>query len=197
MNHSVENLMYDVMYTANLSLGYVSLDNSSLLLTQTNSTPPQEFTVSLDTGSGPLWVMVAGCGGDSSCAPSVPKYYPNRSSTFEPLESLIVLHYGKGDASGHLMQDAASIGGWGVPSQQFIGINYLLDMPAKALAGVSGLVGLGPTSYRNQTNFLVEVARSWLDQQFGFYAGRTAYLPNATDEDQYASRELNSQITFG
>jgi hypothetical protein len=95
------------------------------------------------------------------------------------------------------MQDAASIGGWGVPSQQFIGINYLLDMPAKALAGVSGLVGLSPTSYRNQTNFLVEVARSWLDQQFGFYAGRTAYLPNATDEDQYASRELNSQITFG
>lgn len=76
----------------------------------TLGTPPQKFTVDLDTGSSDLWV--AANGADSA-------YNPQNSSTYTDYRSGFAISYGDGSsASGDWVKDTITYGGASVP--QFV-----------------------------------------------------------------------------
>lgn len=94
----------------------------------TLGTPPQKFTVDLDTGSSDLWVVANG---------SANAYDPKKSSTYSDYKPGFSINYGDGShASGDWVKDTLTFGGASVPqfvfaaattvasSEQIFGIGY-------------------------------------------------------------------------
>ncbi|KAG5355177.1 Acid protease [Yarrowia sp. B02] len=76
----------------------------------TIGTPPQQFTVDLDTGSSDLWVAADGSKG---------AYNPKKSSTYQDYKPGFGISYGDGShASGDWVKDTVTFGGASVP--QFV-----------------------------------------------------------------------------
>ncbi|KAI9469822.1 MAG: aspartic peptidase domain-containing protein [Benjaminiella poitrasii] len=65
-------------------------------------TPPQEFLVSVDTGSADTWVPSTSCP-DDQCPYT--KFKTNESSTFEWMNSSFAVQYGAGSISGNYAKD--------------------------------------------------------------------------------------------
>ncbi|KAI7886066.1 acid protease, partial [Lichtheimia hyalospora FSU 10163] len=79
-------------------------------------TPPQNFTVTLDTGSGDLWVPSTACP-TSECPYS--RFDESASSTFKNIQSAFNVVYGIGSVNGTYATDTVTIGGVSVQNQQF------------------------------------------------------------------------------
>ena len=61
-------------------------------------TPPQPFTLLLDTGSSTTWVPLEGCG--QPCGNPPHTLSPDASSTFERTDMLFDIRYGIGFSRG-------------------------------------------------------------------------------------------------
>nr|AAR88047.1 pregnancy-associated glycoprotein 5 [Odocoileus virginianus] len=114
----------DLMYIGNITIG----------------SPPQQFSVIIDTSSSDLWVSFIYCQ-----APSCSKYLrynPKTSSSFQSDEGKhIKLTYGSGSITGVLATDTVRIGGLIAKSQTFVlSMNKLSG--ALEQAPYDGIMGL-------------------------------------------------------
>ncbi|KAJ8653146.1 hypothetical protein O0I10_011195 [Lichtheimia ornata] len=89
---------------------------SEYLIQVAIGTPPQNFTVTLDTGSGDLWVPSSACP-TSQCPYS--RFDESASSTFKNTQSAFNIVYGIGSVNGTYATDTVTIGGVSVQNQQF------------------------------------------------------------------------------
>ncbi|GLE05090.1 hypothetical protein PINS_up014074 [Pythium insidiosum] len=118
------NNMQNYQYFADISLG----------------TPPQTFSVLLDTGSSDAWVPAESC---AACGQHA-RFNAAASSTFrllgDPYEGL----YGSGDAYGDVACDRLQLGAYEIPTFAFALIrNETGDIPSFVPDGVLGLAFRG------------------------------------------------------
>ena len=120
------------LYIANVSIG----------------TPPQDFSLFIDTGSSDLWVNAPNSdicterGGDLC---SLGTYDANSSSTYKYVNSLFDVSYADGSgADGDYATDTVSIGGKSITDLQF-GIGYDSGSP-------EGILGVGYTADEGQAD---------------------------------------------
>ncbi|XP_064237086.1 napsin-A-like isoform X2 [Aotus nancymaae] len=74
-------------------------------------TPPQNFTVTFDTGSSNLWVPSKRCHLSSVPCWFHHRFNPNASSSFQPNGTKFTIEYGTGRVDGILSEDKLTIGG--------------------------------------------------------------------------------------
>lgn len=124
---------YETLYIANISIG----------------TPPQDFSLHIDTGSSDLWVNAPNSeicteqGGDICSLGG--SYDANSSSTYKYVNSLFNVSYVDGSgADGDYATDTVSIGGKSIADLQF-GIGYNSNSP-------EGILGVGYTADEAQTS---------------------------------------------
>ncbi|KAJ8658562.1 hypothetical protein O0I10_005602 [Lichtheimia ornata] len=86
-------------------------------------TPPQNFTVALDTGSSDLWIPSTDC--PLQLCP-LRRYDPAQSSTYEDTGEPFRITYGIGNANGSYARDTVHLGQLQVEKQQF-GLAKLTD----------------------------------------------------------------------
>ncbi|KAL6297890.1 aspartic peptidase domain-containing protein [Sparassis latifolia] len=109
--------------------------------TVTAGTPPQDFSVILDTGSSDLWFPVTNC---STC-PVGPAFDPSVSTSLKIPEVngqayAVTIPYGSGTVAGVLVQDTITMGGFSIAQQTFVAVE---DMTSGVLHGTAaGLMGL-------------------------------------------------------
>ncbi|ORY96749.1 aspartic peptidase domain-containing protein [Syncephalastrum racemosum] len=89
---------------------------SEYLVTVGIGTPPQNFTVALDTGSADLWVPSAACPTDEC---PFARFEPNQSSTYQSTNRPFDIAYGTGSANGTYVLDVVQVGDVRVAEQQF------------------------------------------------------------------------------
>ncbi|KAF8813965.1 acid protease [Phlegmacium glaucopus] len=118
--------------------------DASYVTTMTIGTPPQTFSVVLDTGSSDLWLPGQNC---RTCPSGSPIFDTSTSSTFKSVsvtstaaDPEISILYGSGAVRGVLGSDTVTMGGFTVSAQTFLSVDAmttgLVDAP------VSGLMGL-------------------------------------------------------
>ncbi|CAO3624698.1 unnamed protein product [Cunninghamella blakesleeana] len=91
-------------------------DGTEYLISIFIGTPPQEFKVALDTGSGEIWVPSINC--DIDLCPHK-RFNPNDSSTFQTTNQSFSIKYGIGNADGIYGKDIIKIGGIQIDEHQF------------------------------------------------------------------------------
>ncbi|KAI7854969.1 aspartic peptidase domain-containing protein [Circinella umbellata] len=92
-------------------------DQGSQYLVQVGiGTPPQNFTVTLDTGSADLWVPSSQCP-KSECP--FGGFKESASSTFQGNGDDFGIQYGIGSVNGTYVKDTVTVAGASVPDQQF------------------------------------------------------------------------------
>jgi hypothetical protein len=119
----------------------VALTNEETLyfMNVTIGTPAQDLRLHIDTGSSDLWVNVASSSlceerGDPCAASGV--YAPNKSSTYEYINSQFNITYVDGSGSvGDYVSDTVAFGGVTLSNQQF-GIGY-------SSSSAEGILGIG------------------------------------------------------
>ncbi|KAF7721969.1 hypothetical protein EC973_003882 [Apophysomyces ossiformis] len=79
-------------------------------------TPPQQFAVTLDTGSADLWVPSSAC--PTSACP-YERFDQSKSSTFKALNQDFGVRYGIGNVNGTYATDTVTVAGTTVKNQQF------------------------------------------------------------------------------
>ncbi|XP_078054033.1 gastricsin-like [Mustelus asterias] len=82
----------------------------------TVGTPPQSFTVAIDTGSSNLWVPSVYCG--SPGCTNHAKFNPTQSSTYTTNGQSFAFYYGSGMLTGIFGTDTVNIAGITVPRQK-------------------------------------------------------------------------------
>ncbi|XP_030078160.1 pepsin A [Microcaecilia unicolor] len=102
-------------------------------------TPPQDFTVIFDTGSTELWVPSTYCH-NSACLKHR-RFDPNQSSTFQPTNQKIAVHYGTGAMTAVLGRDVVQVGSVTVTNQVF-GLSetedqFLYHVPYDGILGLA------------------------------------------------------------
>ncbi|NXQ86843.1 PEPC protein, partial [Nyctibius grandis] len=136
-------------------------------------TPPQNFLVLFDTGSGNLWVPSTSC--QTAACENHSRFNPSQSSTFSGIDATYTLSYGFGDVSVELGYDTVTIQNIVVSSQEFgLSLNeptspfYYLDFD-----GILGMSypGVGISGYNTlMQNMLQQNQLS--EPIFSFYYSR-------------------------
>ncbi|KAI9033596.1 aspartic peptidase domain-containing protein [Phycomyces nitens] len=93
-----------------------NINNVQYVVQMSFGTPPQEFTLILDTGSANLWIPSTQC--DPNLCPNT-RFDQVASSTFTPTNLNFAVNYGTGNASGSLATDTVTIAGATVLNQPF------------------------------------------------------------------------------
>ncbi|KAJ3162006.1 hypothetical protein HDU86_005704 [Geranomyces michiganensis] len=114
---------YDLLYSTNIQLG----------------TPPQTFSVIIDTGSSDLWVPSTQC---SACGDRR-RYNPTLSKTAFQLGIPVTTYYGIGSATGTVVVDTVRCGTLSVTGQVFVAADSNTNIQP---AYVDGLIGLSFSS---------------------------------------------------
>ncbi|SAM02152.1 hypothetical protein [Absidia glauca] len=89
---------------------------SQYLVSISVGTPPQQFSVTLDTGSADLWIPSSTC--DKKSCP-FGGFDTTKSSTFQSLQEKFGIQYGIGSVNGTYVQDTVMVSGARVSRQQF------------------------------------------------------------------------------
>ncbi|XP_060786814.1 pepsin A-like isoform X1 [Neoarius graeffei] len=104
----------------------------------TIGTPPQSFTVLMDTGSSNLWVPSVYC--SSQACQNHDQFNPQQSSTFQTNNESISIAYGTGSMTGFTGYDTVTVGGISVQNQIF-GLSET-EAPFMASMTPDGILGL-------------------------------------------------------
>ncbi|KAI8370630.1 aspartic peptidase domain-containing protein [Radiomyces spectabilis] len=125
-------------------------DNSEYLVNIRIGTPPQNFTVALDTGSADVWVPSIEC--DKIQCP-LNRFDPSKSKTFEKTRHPFAIKYGIGKANGTYARDTMTIGklkvakqpfGLAKSTEQIITVpNTMTNKPKEEQVFPNGILGLG------------------------------------------------------
>ncbi|KAK7692175.1 hypothetical protein QCA50_003796 [Cerrena zonata] len=116
--------------------------DSSYLGNVAIGTPPQTFSVVLDTGSSDLWVASSSC---PSCDSDTPRFDPSKSSTVARTQTTsgdteVDIHYGSGQVAGIVATDTVTMGGFTNSKQTML---VATQMSSGLLDGqASGIMGL-------------------------------------------------------
>ncbi|KAI8384750.1 aspartic peptidase domain-containing protein [Radiomyces spectabilis] len=169
----------DLAYLMNISIG----------------TPPQPFTVLLDTGSSATWVPIYGC--NKSCGYPHHSLQPTNSSTFESLNLSFSIRYGDGFSRGYYAQDTMTVEGVPVPKAYFAVSNF--NDGELATDGADGILGIGPDSlstYNNPDGKTIPTLVSTMYQQ-GLIRHNVFSVKFEPVNFTLASNRINGAITFG
>ncbi|KAI8607943.1 aspartic peptidase domain-containing protein, partial [Chytriomyces sp. MP71] len=90
----------------------------------TIGTPPQTFTLQIDTGSSAMWVGSTVCNAMHECKDGH-AFNPDASSTFKNVSNGLetTIQYGSGQISGLASEDVVRLGPYSVAQQQFLLVN--------------------------------------------------------------------------
>lgn len=148
-----------VKRSENSSLGKISpigLKNFKLLeyyFQISIGNPPQVFDVSVDSGSGDLWVPSSACKNCPKIDRRTPRnlYDSSLSSTYKKDGEKFFISYGSGWVEGRRSYDDVTIGGITVKNQLFSEADVISGFEKDA---ADGLVGLGRSIDKNKTTLL-------------------------------------------
>ncbi|CAO3597542.1 unnamed protein product [Absidia cylindrospora] len=98
---------------------------SQYLVSISVGTPPQNFSVTLDTGSADLRIPSSSC--DKQSCP-FGGFNTGKSSTFQPMQEKFSIQYGIGSVNGTYVKDTVMVSGAKVPQQQFGLATYTKDI---------------------------------------------------------------------
>jgi hypothetical protein len=118
-------------------------------------TPPQTFTVALDSGSSDLWIPSMKCTTETGCPGA--KFVSSQSSTFKATSKPFNMVYAIGTDNGSYVQDTVNIGPFTIQDQVF----GLVDSAANTTKSPSnhpyldGILGMGwdTATYGSFANF--------------------------------------------
>ncbi|KAL4207183.1 acid protease [Rhizopus microsporus] len=156
-------------------------------------TPPQPFTLLLDTGSSSTWVPISGCG--RYCGYPLHTIEPLKSSTFNATGTPFSIRYGEGFASGYYAQDTMTVNGAVIPEVNFAVSDY--NDGELTSDGADGILGIGPdrlSIYNNPENKEYPTLVTTMYQK-GVIAHQTFsvfFHPVTTSK-----RRINGEIVFG
>ncbi|KAG1561989.1 hypothetical protein G6F49_001312 [Rhizopus delemar] len=170
---------------ANVDLAY--------LIDVSIGTPPQPFTLLLDTGSSSTWVPVSHCG--RYCGYPLHTLEPSLSSTFNSTHLPFSVRYGEGFSSGYYAQDTITINDTPVPGVNFAVSDY--NDGELTLNGADGILGIGPdrlSMYNNPENKIIPTLVTTMHEKdvinqkiFSVY-----FQPITTKQPR-----INGEIVFG
>jgi len=103
-------------------------------------TPPQNFKVVFDTGSGILWVPSHLCPGEACEKHN--RLQEDDDSTIQLTQKKVHIKYGTGDMSGRMASDAVAVAGVQVPNQDFL-LSTREDGIVFSRGRFDGVMGLG------------------------------------------------------
>ncbi|CAO3633776.1 unnamed protein product [Cunninghamella blakesleeana] len=129
-NTSLRNI--DVAYTIDMSIG----------------TPPQPFTLLVDTGSSATWVPELNC--IDKCGKPINKFDKTKSTSFKDLGMKFAIEYGRGFSNGTMAQDTVTINDATIPSVYFA-ISDINDGELTRI-NADGILGIGPDSLSKYNN---------------------------------------------
>ncbi|RCI02596.1 hypothetical protein CU098_006375 [Rhizopus stolonifer] len=161
-------------------------------------TPPQPFTLLLDTGSSSTWVPVYGCG--RFCGYPMNTFNPLNSSSFSSSNTLFNIRYGEGFSRGFYAQDTMTITGVSVPQTNFAISDY--NDGELTADGADGILGVGPdalSAFNNPDRNIVPTVVTTMHQQkvidhnvFSIY-----FQPVSKDGLSREEKRINGEIVFG
>ncbi|CAO3597860.1 unnamed protein product [Absidia cylindrospora] len=160
-------------------------------------TPPQPFTLLLDTGSSASWVPSYGCG--RFCGFPNRTLRPNDSDTFNSTNMLFTVTYGQGYSHGLFAQDTFTVNGASVPDVYF-GLSVANDGELTD-AGADGILGLGPDALSKFNNpdakTLPTLVTSMFDHKVITKNVFSIYFHPVSDDTVPWESPINGDITFG
>lgn len=156
------------------------LSDSSYLGPVSIGTPPQSFSVVLDTGSSDLWVADSSC---TSCDSTTPLFAPSKSSSITSASQDTTIRYGSGTVAGTIAQDVVSMGNFNVQSQTFLAVDRLTTGLLEGSA--SGLMGLAfpAIASTKSTPFWQALGSQLSASEMAFYLTRFNGDASAKDEE--------------
>lgn len=108
-------------------------------------TPPQHFTLSLDTGSSDLWVPSTACTTVAGCSGA--KFDATKSSTYKNSSIHFDITYLIGADKGSYGYDTISLAGYTIEKQSFATVYEAMNntqSPDGSTPYIQGIIGLGP-----------------------------------------------------
>ncbi|KAG9061978.1 hypothetical protein KI688_006695 [Linnemannia hyalina] len=159
-------------------------------------TPPQEFSVVFDTGSGDLWVSSVGC--TSRVCNSQRRFSPSQSSiiSFQMDNTRWQIAYADtSQASGILGVDNVTVAGISVSNQTFglASINAG-PVPPSGTSGFDGIMGLGFEGTSDMKGFRSPITNMMLQNQID-QAIVSVWLNKASEQDAKLSN--GGEFIFG
>ncbi|KAI7866513.1 aspartic peptidase domain-containing protein [Spinellus fusiger] len=176
-------------------------EGTEYLVTIGIGTPPQNFTVALDTGSADLWIPSIACQ-LNDCI--LARFDPQKSSTYIDTNYPFSIVYGIGDVRGYYGMDTVKIGEIKVPMQQF-GLadatktmimpydtnddNKPLDLLANGILGLgfSHLSSAGISGLGEYDPFIINLAKNGLIPKPVF----SVFM------NSYSSRDWSGELFLG
>ncbi|KAI9266905.1 aspartic peptidase domain-containing protein [Phascolomyces articulosus] len=175
----LENI--DLAYLMNLSIG----------------TPPQQFTLLLDTGSSTTWVPVESCG--ILCGSPPHTLSTKTSSTFELMNMQFNIRYGEGFSQGYYAKDTFTFEGNISVANTAFAVSNFNDGELTA-NGADGIIGIGPdalSKYNNPDNVVVPTIVSSMQQAGVIRDNMFSVYFKALDDAERGNGRVNGNIIFG
>ncbi|KAF8884736.1 aspartic peptidase domain-containing protein, partial [Gymnopilus junonius] len=156
--------------------------DSSFLGSLSIGTPPQTFTVVLDSGSSDLWLASSSC---TNCNTNAPLFQSDKSQSFQAstgADAEVTITYGSGSVTGIVATDTVTMGGFTVSSQTFLTATSTQNLLQGAISGLIGLA-FPPLSQTRSTPFWLALlnANEFSAPDMGFLLARAPASSNAAE----------------
>ncbi|KDQ07158.1 hypothetical protein BOTBODRAFT_70522 [Botryobasidium botryosum FD-172 SS1] len=163
-------------------------------------TPPQQFSVVLDTGSSDLWVASTSC---VQCTSIISNFFdPARSTSFADTRANVSIKYGSGQVAGTIGVDTVSMAGYTVTNQS-IGVMSQLagNLVSSTVTGIIGLAFQSLSKIGTPPFWQALVASGkWQQPLMGFYLTRFLNVTGAGTQEyggEFTMGHLNSSLYTG
>ncbi|KAJ7491358.1 aspartic peptidase domain-containing protein [Mycena galericulata] len=172
---NITDLSTDTYYSIPISIG----------------TPPQHFSLALDTGSSDLWVAATSCSG---CPSGFVPYDSSASSTaLANGSALVTTAFGTGSATGSVFKDTIQMGTYSVEQSTFmVAASVSTNLIVSEISGVVGLAfqGLAKTGGTPFWQSIITSGQA-AAPEMGMWLARAAGTSNTTSD------ALGGVFTFG
>ncbi|KAI9497443.1 aspartic peptidase domain-containing protein [Zychaea mexicana] len=179
VNVPLENI--DLAYLMNISIG----------------TPPQPFTLLLDTGSSSTWVPSKGCG--QFCGYPPHTFSPTESDTFNTTNMLFSIHYGEGFSRGYYAQDTVTLNDVVSVPDAYFAVSDFNDGEL-SMDGADGILGIGPdvlSRYNNPDDVVVPTLVSSMHKADVIPNNTFSVYFKALESTEKNISRVNGDIIFG